>query len=542
MRKIQLLDCTLRDGGYVNDWEFGHNYLINIYERLLESETDIIELGFLDDRRPFDINRSIMPNTECMQKIYGHIKNNHAMLVGMIDYGTCDIKNIQPCEESCLDGIRVIFKKHIMHEAMAFCAEVKKKGYKVFSQLVSITSYSDEELMEVIKLANEVEPYAISIVDTYGLLQPRDLLHYYDLLDKYVDEKIGIGFHAHNNLQLAYANVLAFMEKTTKHDIVVDGTIYGMGKSAGNAPIELLMMELNQTYGKDYNINAILEATEESIMDFYTRSPWGYKTFFYLSALNKCHPNYVSFYQKKMNLSASKVNQVLERIEPEEKKLLYDKNVAESNYNQFVCDNFKEPENYKKLTEKIAGRNVLIIGPGKNILLQRESVIEYILETSPFIISVNFIPENYNVDAVFSTKGSRWMQMSDVLYQEKNQNVEVIATSNIEPKEKKFTYVFDRTPLLEKNEKIIDNSFLMLLNILKNCNIENVACAGLDGYSDKEDNYINPRMEYAFTKSEAGYLNNYIKEALLKFNEKMKIEFITYSHYTEIEDCHSATF
>ena len=86
MRKIQLLDCTLRDGGYVNDWEFGHNYLINIYERLLESETDIIELGFLDDRRPLDINRSIMPNTECMQKIYGHVKNNHAMLVGMIDY------------------------------------------------------------------------------------------------------------------------------------------------------------------------------------------------------------------------------------------------------------------------------------------------------------------------------------------------------------------------------------------------------------------------------------------------------------------------
>ena len=91
--------------------------------------------------------------------------------------------------------------------------------------------------------------------------------------------KIGIGFHAHNNLQLAYANVLAFMEKTTKHDIVVDGTIYGMGKSAGNAPIELLMMELNQTYGKDYNINAILEATEESIMDFYTRSPWGTRHF-----------------------------------------------------------------------------------------------------------------------------------------------------------------------------------------------------------------------------------------------------------------------
>ena len=75
MGKKLLLDCTLRDGGYVNDWEFGQNNLISIFERLTDASVDIVEVGFIDDRRPFDINRSIFPNTESVKKIWGNITN-----------------------------------------------------------------------------------------------------------------------------------------------------------------------------------------------------------------------------------------------------------------------------------------------------------------------------------------------------------------------------------------------------------------------------------------------------------------------------------
>ena len=163
---ISLLDCTLRDGGYINDWEFGHDELICLYERIVSSGVDIIEVGFLDDRRPFDINRSIMPDTDSVERIYGRVNRRRAMIVGMIDYGTCSLSHISKCEDSYLDGIRVIFKKHLMKEAVAFCRELKKLGYQVFVQAVSITSYSDEELLELIRLVNEIEPYAVSSVDT----------------------------------------------------------------------------------------------------------------------------------------------------------------------------------------------------------------------------------------------------------------------------------------------------------------------------------------------------------------------------------------
>lgn len=95
-------------------------------------------------------------------------------------------------------------------------------------------------------------------------------------------------------------------------------------------------MSLNEDFNKNYQINAMLESVEESIMDFFEQSPWGYKMFFYLCALNKCHPSYLSYYEKKENLSISKLNDILSEIEPVPKKLLYDKKV-QMNYIHLIC-------------------------------------------------------------------------------------------------------------------------------------------------------------------------------------------------------------
>ena len=122
MNDVMLLDCTLRDGGYVNDWKFGRDNIVSIFERVVEAGTDIIEIGFLDERRPFDPDRSIMPDTDCVDRIYGGLDRKQTMVVGMIDYGTCDIKNVQPCKDTLLDGIRVIFKKEniVIYQMMKY--------------------------------------------------------------------------------------------------------------------------------------------------------------------------------------------------------------------------------------------------------------------------------------------------------------------------------------------------------------------------------------------------------------------------------------
>lgn len=535
MKNIQLLDCTLRDGGYVNDWKFGNKNLNSVFERLVDSNVDIIEVGFLDDRRPFDIDRSIMPDTASADKIFGKLDKKNAMVLGMIDYGTCDIKNLAPASESFIDGIRVIFKKHIMHEAMEYCRQVKALGYKVFSQLVSITSYSDEDLMELIELVNDVKPYAVSMVDTYGLLHPNDLLHYYKILDDNVDDEVKIGYHAHNNFQLGYANAITFIDYDGKHDIAVDGTLYGMGKSAGNAPLELVAMNLNEKHGKNYNIDAMLECIEESIKPFYAKSPWGYKTFFYLCAKNKCHPNYVTYFQNKQNLSDSKVDELLSMIEPEEKKLLYDKELAEKLYNDYISSQINEDKDIDKFKQEIKDKNLLIVGPGKNIEVQKEKVNKYIDDNKPYIISINYIPKDIHPNCIFITKRNRYHDMTGEITNEK-----ILATTNVECRNGKFDFVINRFSLLEIEENIIDNSFLMLIKFLNKIGVKEINCVGFDGYSDKEDNYVNPSMEYDFIKKESIHLNEHMKERIAFFRETMKINFITYSAYDVVEDINSA--
>lgn len=540
---IQLLDCTLRDGGYVNDWEFGHSNLCSIFERLTDAKVDIIEVGFLDERRPFDINRSMLPDTHAAERIYGEIAGKPSMVVGMIDFGTCSLEHIQPCEESYLDGIRVIFKKYRAREAMEFCAEIKKLGYRVFSQLVSVTDYSDEELMELISLVNEVKPYAVSMVDTYGLLLPDDMRHIYELLDRHVDEEIAVGFHAHNNLQLAFANTMAFLEYRTNRDVIVDGTLYGMGKSAGNAPLELVAMYLNRAYGKSYAINSMLEATEESILEFYKKTPWGYKMYFYLSAYNKVHPDYVRQIQNKPNASLTALNNILGNIEPEKNKLLYERSVGENTYADYEAGCDADAETMQRLRKALCTeRPLLLVGPGKSIRLQEKTIADFIRENSPIIISVNYIPKSIQVHYVFVTKGNRYTEMASQLLKQENRGIQIIATSNVTARGGGFPYVIMRQPLLEQEEEIADNSFLMLLKVLKKCGLKKLNLVGFDGYSDHEDNYFNPHMEYAFVKNAARHLNQHIRFMLEQEYSDMELNFVTYSRYTAIQDSYDAAF
>lgn len=535
---IKLLDCTLRDGGYTNDWEFGHNNIISIIDRLEQGGADIVEIGFLDERRPFDVNRTIMPDIKSAEKLLGK-KKRSCMLVGMIDYGTCSIEKLCPVAESVLDGIRVIFKKHLMYEAMEFCARVKELGYKVFAQLVSITSYDEKELNELIALVNKVKPYTVSMVDTYGLLHPDELLRYYEQIDNSVDLEIQIGFHAHNNLQLAYANDIAFLDKPAKHDIIVDSTLYGMGKSAGNSQTELVSMYLNNRYGKNYKINYFLECIEETVLEFYNKTPWGYKMFFYLCAKNRCHPNYVSTLLKKEDLSLTNIDILLGKIEPESKKLLYDQAVAEKIYCTHSKDDHKD---YEQLKADLSGRKILVLGPGRNVLLQQQTINKYISENDPLIISINYIPEILKTNFVFVTNRKRHRQIIDSLNAPENSDVKLIATSNVTAGAVPFTYTLNLSDLLIEDDVFRDNSFLLLVKALRKCGIYEINCAGLDGYSSKEDNYFNPKMEYSFIKSLADYLNKRIRAELFEKYSDMKFNFITYSKYTETEDCFDAAF
>lgn len=526
----QLLDCTLRDGGYINDWEFGHANIIEIFERLVSSGVEYIEIGFLDQRREFDINRTIMPDTQSANKIFDGVDKGKAVVLGMIDYGTCDIQNLQPCEETFIDGIRVIFKEHLRDEALAFCAEVQKLGYKVFAQMVSVTTYTDEALKEYAECCNKIKPFATSMVDTYGLLDEEHLMHIYSILDKYLDADIKEGYHAHNNFQLGFANAKTFLSSDSKRDILADGTLYGMGKSAGNAPLELLMMFMNEKMGGTYDITQALEAIDNVIMDIYRKQYWGYNSFFFLASSTKCHPNYVSYLMNKRTLSVKQIDEILLSIAPE-KKLMYDAKYAEKvylDYQNIRCDDNAE---ILKLGEVFAGRKILLLGPGKNISLQQKTVMSHIMENSPVTIAVNYVPADINVDYIFLTKTKRYNQLIKDMLRSSNKAAKIIATSNVTKTAGNFDYVLNYGSLIDTNTEIVDNSLVMLLKFLLRIGVNSVSLAGFDGYSKVDDNYFDISREYSFVKEKADYFNAYVRDFLASKKSEVQVEFITESCY-----------
>ena len=531
-KEIKLLDCTLRDGGYVNDWNFGNGNMTCIFDRLNRAGVDIIEIGFLDDRQPSNINRSIQPDTQSLSKAYSKTGSGSAMVVAMIDYGTCSLEHIQEKTQTCIDGIRVIFKKENMHRAIDFGLDIMKKGYKLFLQMVSITSYSDEDVVEFTEHVNKIEPYAVSIVDTYGLMHEEQMFHYFNLLDKNLNKNIGIGYHSHNNFQLAYSNTLEMIKLESERMKIVDGTLYGMGKSAGNAPLELLAMYLNKNEKKEYDIDQILEAIDANIMPIYAEHYWGYSLQFYIAAENDCHPNYVKYLLEKKTLSVKDINTILSEIELDF-KLKFNKKIIENLYLKYLIDSVNDVCYVDSLARELEGKNLLIIGPGKSIVDSREKVSRFIKECNPITIAVNFIPDGLKTDFIFISNSKRYPLTLTALG---NTSAKTIATSNITPINTPFDYTIRFDSLITDSDEIWDNALVILLNLLLKIGVHSVSLAGFDGFTDNmtknyaDSNYILHR-DYSYLNT----VNERLRDKIKEYRDKMNITFITPSLYDGCE-------
>ena len=530
MRSIKILDCTLRDGGYVNDWNFGLGTIESIISRLEKAGIDIIEIGFLDERRKYDENRSILPDTDSIKPIFKNLDIQGAMILAMIDFGTCGIEKLTEQKDSVLDGIRVIFKKKDYPEALKFCAEIKKKGYKLSLQPVSVTSYSDNEMTELLKKVNEIEPYSVSVVDTYGLMHKKELLHYFNLMDKNLTEEILIGYHSHNNFQLGYANCTELMAVNSDRELIVDGSLYGMGKSAGNACTELLAMHMNENYGGRYNLDQLLEAIDIDIMKEYAKQYWGYSFKHFIAASNDCHPDYVSNLLNKKTLSVQSINEIIAKIEPAN-KLTFNRDIMENLYLEYQNNIIEDSGAYAGLSAELGKRNILIIAPGKSIELHVEKIRSYIKEKNPVIITINFINDDFDPDYVFMGNAKRYSQFFNKIYR-KDLNVKVICTSNIAESNKKIDYKFNFNSLVNEDALIRDNPMLMLLKILTKMKIKKASLAGFDGYSaDDTQNYPNEYIQFLYCDDNVILRNEAVKKELAVIGKDIHLEFLTPSLY-----------
>jgi 4-hydroxy 2-oxovalerate aldolase len=525
MTKIKVLDCTLRDGGYVNNWEFGKKNIKKVINKLTEADLDIIECGFLSQKKEYNPEKSIFDKIERFKEFLPKERNN-SKYVCMINFGEYEVKDIPDYDGSSIDGIRVAFHKKDVNKAIEYCKELSKKGYMLFVQIMVTINYSDMELLKVVEEFNEIKPYAFYIVDSFGVMKQKDLLRMFYLIDNNLKKDINMGYHSHNNMQLAYSNSQALVELNSERKIVIDSSVFGMGRGAGNLNTELFLGYLNDTLKTNYKIYPLLQIIDEILNNIYFNKYWGYSLPHYLSAANNCHPNYATFLSDKNTLTVKSISEILEKL-PLEKKNNFDKNYAEELYLEYQKHNIDDTEIINQLKDKFKEKEVLIIAPGSSLNKYEEKIKEINNNKNIVTIAVNFIPEQFRYDYIFISNEKRF---KTILEKNNLEKEKIIITSNIKEEFLKVNYM----DLINNIDYVKDNSSLMLLNLLKKININKIYLAGLDGYSQNEKDYFDKELNLVTNQEIMKKMNLGISQILKELN--LNLEFITPSKYLKLED------
>ncbi|UIJ39529.1 hypothetical protein LWC08_15175 (plasmid) [Desulfobaculum bizertense] len=333
MSKISLLDCTLRDGGYVNDWQFGKEAIPEIIKDLEESKVDILEIGFFKDEKYFP-DRTVFNDAKQFAAL---VKNKipsikYAAMIEVVN--PLPLELLDPCDGKGADIIRVIIWKRMLDEGFEYCKGIVEKGYKLCVQPARVDQYSDEEFVNMVKRFSQLDPMAIYVVDSWGSLNSPELLKYMHLADENMPEGCSLGYHGHNTLMQASCVAQDFIHENFKRNIIIDASIFGIGRGAGNLNTELIAKYLNENTDGKYNVLPMLKVYDKYIKAIYNQTKWGYSVPFLMAATYHCNPNFASYYGEKLRLPTEHINGVLASF-GEDEKIIYSQELADKKLEEY---------------------------------------------------------------------------------------------------------------------------------------------------------------------------------------------------------------
>lgn len=514
---VQVLDCTLRDGGYINSWNFGARTISEIIRYLVEAKIDIIECGFLrnvEHDRDSSVFNSMNEVSEIIEP-----KSKSSLYAIMIEHHNNVYDKIPPFDGHGADIIRVTFRRDEWDEARHAIRELIEKGYKVCVQPVGTTNYDDESLLKLIKDVNELKPFAFYLVDTLGVMYRHDMRKLFYLIDSNLSMSIKLGFHSHNNLQMSFANAQEMMRLAKRRKIIIDSSCYGMGRGVGNLATELLCDYINNDIQQKYSLTPILNVVDKYLMSIYAEQRWGYDLPYFLSATFKCHPNYAAYLMRRETLDIENIEKILSLIPIDERKE-FDESLIEGLYIKFQSSEIDDKKASIKLRDMIAGREVLILGPGLSIIREKELISAMTCER--FVVTTNFITNEYESDALFISNEKRLSVLKNNLPQY------TIATSNLKIN---TDLIFNYSSILGEGDAA-DNAGAMLIRILKKANVKKVFLAGFDGFDiDASANYAIKEYQKSLDYESARKKNNDIGKQLKLSLQGIEYEVITKSKY-----------
>ena len=403
---LKLLDCTLRDGGYVNDWRWGFHNAKAIIHALVKAKIDVVEVGFLRNVESYNPDISVCNHIEELNLLLPDNLGS-TMFSAMAMRSNYDINKLAPYSGSGIEMIRITAHDYDIEEGMDFAREVKEKGYKLSINPINIMGYSDERILWIIDQVNKIQPYQFSIVDTFGSMKRRDLDRIVSLVDNNLDRTIRVALHLHENMSLSCSLAQKFVDKHLNRPVTIDGSLMGMGRIPGNLPIELIADYLNEYVDKAYDIDYLMDAIQDYIAPIKGNPQWGYTPAYFLSARFNLHRNYAEHYLKKGDLTNKDINHILARID-KSKRTAFDVEYADRLYEEYQNHKVDDKADIGRLRNKLESRNIVVLAPGASIISQEKTIQEYIQKENAVVLATNFLPDRIKTDFAFFSNNKRY--------------------------------------------------------------------------------------------------------------------------------------
>lgn len=402
---LQVLDCTIRDGGYINNWKFDKKLVRESYRALSKSGVDYIEIGYRGTTKYFDKDHygiwRFSPE-ETIREVVSNI--NGTKLALMADYGKLELDDFCNASDSLVELVRLAVNREHFKEAITLLEQIKAKGYKVSLNAMNYNSFSKNERNELIAVLKRGGIDYIYVVDSYGSLFPYQIRPIVEPLLSIPNIKVG--FHPHNSLQMAFANTLEAM-RCGVH--IVDSTIYGMGRAAGNLPTEIIIAFLEKEKKDRYNSIPLLNIIDRYFVNLFNENKWGYQLPYMLSGMFQCHPNYVKTLMETHEYTIEDIWKAMEYIHAKKptgfsKKILDDlisDGIMRGTDNQKVKSTVKSTgicfHSDKEAPAKISyinrheNRDFLILANGPSLEEYRHRINVFIEKYDPIILGANYI-------------------------------------------------------------------------------------------------------------------------------------------------------
>ena len=502
-KPINTLDCTLRDGGYYNNWDFDRKLVDNYLHALTKSKVDYVEIGFRNLSSSIFMGPYAYSRDRFLEKL--NISKNLKLGV-MID--TKEVLSSENGIKKTIDtllseksqsNINLIrFATHFsdVNSLGKIVKLTKDKGYKIAINLMQTGGKSEEQINRATKyLAQLKEIDVLYFADSLGNMREEDIIKTISLLRNNWHKDLGI--HAHNNKGLALSNTLVALNNGVNW---VDSTVRGMGRGAGNAETEILLSELNRIYKENYRLDEIYKLAVDDFKILNSEFNWGQSLLYSLAADNNIHPTYI---QEMISDSRYNDQRILEAIN-------FMKNIPSASFNKEFLDNFvknQSKNNYIgnwNASNWCKNKEVLIVGSGPSIKRHHEGIIEYIKEYKPTVLSLNInnnIEQKF-IDGYVIAKKSRTV-MDSVFY--KNLKKPLFASKNIVSDNPDFSKIKKRLKdygmnfgfkkfRIEKNSCYLPNdlaiSYALALATIGNA--KKMSLVGFDGY--KQNNSLQEEM------------------------------------------------